>query len=201
MRGGRMNAKLKSQINFLNEIENLKLVNRRNRTIDRSRPENSAEHSWHVALMALVLSEHAHTEIDILRVIKMLLIHDLVEIYSGDTWAYDLESVKTQASREQESARKVFALLPAEQGAAFEQLWKEFEGRQTPESQFAASIDALQPLMNHLISGSHDESLPLPACADVLEKKRHIALSSSSLWEYAQEVITESTRRGLYTKG
>jgi putative hydrolase of HD superfamily len=149
--------------------------------------------------MALVLSNHAHKELDILRVIKMLLIHDLVEIYSGDTWAYDLEAGTTQASRERESARKVFSLLPAEQGADFEQLWREFEERQTPEAQFAASIDALQPLMNHLISGSNDASLALPARADVFEKKRHIALSSTSLWEYAQEVIDESTRRGLYT--
>ncbi len=194
-----MTSRLRSQINFLNEIEKLKLVSRRNKTIDRSRAENSAEHSWHVAIMAMILVEHTDSHgLNLLRVLKMLLIHDLVEIHAGDTWAYDVGSNNNQAQREHESAHKLFSLLPADQGDELNALWREFEDRKTSEARFAASVDALQPLTNHLLSGSPEDDHPLPACTDVVSRKSHIASSSEALWGYAQEIIEESARRGLY---
>jgi len=194
-----MTTRLRSQINFLNEIEKLKLVSRRNKTIDRSRAENSAEHSWHVAITAMVLAEHTdHHDLNLLRVLKMLLVHDLVEIHAGDTWAYDADSNHNQLQREYEGARKLFSLLPTDQREELHALWREFEDRKTPEARFAASIDALQPLTNHLLSGSAERDHPLPACADVVSRKSFIASSSKSLWGYAQEIIEESARRGLY---
>ena len=194
-----MTTRLRSQINFLNEIEKLKLVSRRNKTIDRSRAENSAEHSWHVAIMAMILVEHTDSHgLNLLRVLKMLLIHDLVEIHAGDTWAYDASSTQNQEQRERDSAHKLFSLLPGDQRDELNALWREFEDRKTPEARFAASLDALQPLTNHLLSGSPEDDHPLPACADVVNRKSHIASSSKSLWGYAQEIIEESARRGLY---
>lgn len=194
-----MNERLTQQLAFLTEIEKLKIVYRRNRTIDRTRFENSAEHSWHVALMALVLAEHADgNELDLFKVVKMLLIHDLVEIYAGDTWIYDVAATNTQAAREQTSAATLYALLPATQASAFTALWEEFTARTTPEAKFAAAIDALQPLANHLLTGSPDDDGPRPQVAAVLARKQQIGESAPPLWELAKTIIAQSAQRGLY---
>ena len=194
-----ISVRLQSQMKFLNEVEKLKVVYRRNKTIDLSRSENSAEHSWHVALMALILSEHADTKsLDMFKVVKMLLVHDLVEIYAGDTWIYDLAAIREQKELESEGAKRLFALLPADQGEELNALWQEFEQRATPEAAFAASIDALQPLSNHLLSGSPDDE-ERPAEQAVLDRKRHIGASSTDLWQLAQILIEESTNKGLYS--
>ncbi|MBX3013703.1 MAG: HD domain-containing protein [Caldilineaceae bacterium] len=194
-----MNERLTQQLAFLNEIEQLKIIYRRNQTVDRERFENSAEHSWHVALMALVLAEHAATpNLDLFKVVKMLLIHDLVEVYAGDTWLYDVEAATTQAEREEASAAKLYALLPATQSNEFTALWQEFTERQTPEAQFAAAIDALQPVANYLLTGRPTDPGPRPRLADVLARKQHIGESSPLLWEIAQSMIEECAQRGLY---
>lgn len=194
-----ISTRLTQQLAFLNEIEKLKMIYRRNRTIDRTRFENSAEHSWHLAVMALLLAEHANQiqSLDLFKVVKMLLIHDLVEIYAGDTWLYDAEANASQADREQASAAKLFGLLPADQAEAFAELWQEFEARQTPEAQYAAAIDALQPLTNHVISGDPTEE-PRPQVEQVVARKRHIAQSAPALWEAAQQIIEQSKQAGLY---
>ena len=194
-----MNERLTQQLTFLTEIEKLKIVYRRNRTVDRSRFENSAEHSWHVALMALVLAEHADTpDLDLFKVVKMLLIHDLVEIYAGDTWLYDVAATNTQAEREQAGASTLYALLPATQANEFTALWEEFTARSTPEAKFAAAIDALQPLVNHLLTGSPDDDGPRPPVAAVLARKQPIGESAPALWELAKHIIAQSAQRGLY---
>ena len=194
-----MNDRLRVQMSFLNELERLKTVYRRNRVVDRSRHENSAEHSWHLAVMALVLSEHADVkDLDLWRVVKMLLLHDVVEVYAGDTWAYDEGETASQSQREEMAARKLFALLPNDQADEFLGLLREFADRSSPEGAFAASIDALQPLSNHLLSGRSGDDNPAPACTQVLQKKNHIGGSSSALWRLAQELIEESRARGLY---
>ncbi|MGC9335807.1 MAG: HD domain-containing protein [Anaerolineae bacterium] len=194
-----MGDRLARQIAFLTEVERLKLVYRRNRTIDRSRYENSAEHSWHVALMALLLLEHANIDsLDIDRVVRMLLVHDLVEIYAGDTWLYDAEATEKQGEQEASSASRLCALLPDDQAAEFQSLWEEFELRRSPESVYAAAIDALQPLLNHLLAGDAEADESRPSRADVLARKRHIAESSEALWQLAQAVIDASTKQGLY---
>lgn len=191
--------RLKRQFEFLNEIERLKTVFRRNRTIDRSRFENSAEHSWHVALMALVLCEHAkHSHIDISHIIKMLLIHDLVEIYAGDTWVYDATAEKDQAAREHASANRLFSLLPNDQAEDFRSIWIEFEARISPEAIFAAAIDALQPLSNHLLTGEVDAPESRPSKSAVLARKQLIQKASPELWQIAVNLVEESARKGLY---
>ena len=194
-----MGDRLASQISFLNEVERLKVVCRRNRTIDPSRCESSAEHSWHVALMALLLSEHADGKsLNLFRVVRMLLVHDLVEIYAGDTWLYDRKARQTQDEEERSSASRLFALLPEDQAAEFETLWQEFEARSSPEAKYAAAIDGLQPLANHLLTGDATADEERPSRADVLARKRHIGESSEALWQLAQSIIEASTRADLY---
>lgn len=194
-----MTDRLQAQMNFLNELEKLKNVYRRNKVLDRSRGETTAEHSWHIALMAFVLSEHVDQgKIDIWRVVKMLLIHDVVEIYAGDTWIYDDAGILSQQEREDNAASKLFTLLPHDQAGEFEALRKEFDARETPEAAFAASIDALQPLSNYLLSGKRGDHDPTPRKEDVLRRKGHIEKSSQTLWELAQSLIHESTQLGLY---
>jgi len=189
---------LRRQLDFLVELEKLKLVLRRNMTVDRSRYENSAEHSWHVATMALVLSEYADQDIEVARVLKMLLLHDVVEIYAGDTWLYATED--GQQRKESEAAVKLFAMLPEDQGRRMLELWEEFESGVTAEASFARAIDALQPLLNHLASGSAESDEKKPLLADVLERKQVIAQSSSRLWEVAQLLAEQSAERGLYAR-
>ncbi len=200
IRGSRM--RLSKQMHFLNEVERLKVIYRRNRTVDQSRFENSAEHSWHVALMAMVLLEHAEdpSSIDILRVVQMLLIHDLVEVYAGDTWIYDQVAADTQDARETAAAEILFGILPDDQAENWRALWEEFEKKESSDARYAAAVDALQPLTNHL--SANENSLRLeqnrPHRDEVLSRKRHIADASHSLWNYAKEVVKKSVAIGLY---
>lgn len=191
--------RIEQQLRFLNEVEKLKVVYRQNRTVDRSRFENSAEHSWHVALMALVFAEHANdSNIDLFKVIKLLLLHDLVEIYAGDTWIYDVDGSNTQEQREAKAAQQLFGLLPADQAKEFKSLWFEFETRASPEAKYAASIDMLQPLVNHLLSGAEHGDGQKPNVKVVLERKASIADGSLPLWTLAQQIIDQSTKNRLY---
>jgi putative hydrolases of HD superfamily len=196
-----ISARLAQQMQFINEVEHLKMVARRNRVVDGSRFENSAEHSWHIALMAMVLAEHADTPtLDVFRAIKMLLLHDLVEIDAGDTWIFDADATASQSDREAQAAERIFGLLPSDQAAEFHALHSEFESRNTPESQFAAAIDALQPLTNHLLSGRIEEGEIPPSASDVTDRKARIADSSDSLWTVALDTIRASTEKGLYRR-
>ncbi|GDY13321.1 hydrolase [Planctomycetota bacterium] len=191
--------RLKQQLNFINELEKLKTVYRRNRTADRTRFENSAEHSWHVALIAMVFSEYSDNKtIDMFKVIKLILVHDLIEIYAGDTWLYDDKSSESQHSRENQAANKLFNLLPKDQSKIFKDLWHEFEDEKSPESKFAQSIDLLQPLLNHLLSGSSTDDVERPTTKNVINKKCKISDSSNVLWELAVKIIEDSTKMGLY---
>jgi putative hydrolase of HD superfamily len=142
-----MTERWKRQIEFVIEIDRLKDVFRQSDVIRSRRRENDAEHSWHMAVMAAVLAEYAEGDVDLPRVIRMLLVHDIVEIDAGDTYAYDDEGRATQAAREVEAADRIFAMLPADQGAELRALWDEFEGRRTPEARFAGALDRLQPLL------------------------------------------------------
>jgi len=192
-------TRIADQLQFLNEIEKLKVVYRHNRTIDGARYENSAEHSWHVAVMALVLREHADTpHLDILKVVKMLLIHDLVEVYAGDTWVYDAAASLEQVDREESAATELFSLLPSDQATEFHALWREFEVSDSAEAIYARAIDSLQPLTNHLAIGGDNPEEPRPTKSQVIESKRHIADGSKALWNTAQSIIDESVARGLY---
>ena len=152
--------RLLKQIRFIVEIDKLKQVYRQNVVIGTSRNENDAEHSWHLAVMAVLLSEYAaERELDILRVIKMLVIHDLVEIDAGDTFCYDEKALEDKAYREQRAAERLFNILPSDQAREIMGLWREFEEMKTPEARFAACLDRIQPLiLNYNTGGIHGKS-------------------------------------------
>jgi putative hydrolases of HD superfamily len=192
---------LKEKMAFISEIEKLKIVYRQNGVFDKSRAENSAEHSWHIALMALVFQEHTIFEkLDILKVIKMLLIHDIVEIDAGDTFLYDTQGKDAAIETEKNAALRIFGLLPTPYKEEFISIWLEFEEKTTPEAQYAASIDALQPLLNHLITAKENENPNKLSKSKVLNKKAFIGTVSNDLWLVAQDLVEESVTKGLYEK-
>lgn len=146
-------SRLDQQMAFLSEVDRLKSILRATTLCDGSRMENSAEHSWHIALYALVLAEHSETPLDIGKVIKMLLLHDIVEIDAGDAPVFGDHDATAMALQEHAAAERIFGLLPDDQAQEFRALWEEFEANETPEAQFAKSIDRMQPPMQNLASG------------------------------------------------
>ncbi|MBS1984480.1 MAG: HD domain-containing protein [Bdellovibrionales bacterium] len=189
--------RLRKQIEFLVEADRLKSVLRVTGLIhDSSRRENSAEHSWTLALMAVMLSEHARETVDILRVVKMCLLHDLVEIYTGDTIVYDQAGRDRQAQLERELAPKFFGRLPQDQAEEMLGLWFEFEEKKTSEARFAAAIDRLAPLIvNHRTGGGSWLKHGITR-EQVMARNAHIEGGSESLWVYARELIEEATASG-----
>ena len=149
------NLRLDSLLKFTAEIDRMTGVLRRNLLIDRSRRENDAEHSWHIAVMALVFEEFAVQKVNVLHAVEMLLVHDLVEIYAGDTFAYDVNGYKDKAQREQRAADKLFSQLPPEQGKYIRSLWEEFECRSTPDARYADCLDKLQPFLHNTFTEGH----------------------------------------------
>jgi putative hydrolases of HD superfamily len=165
-----MSERLQQQIAFLVEIDRLKGVLRRTRLMDGSRYENSAEHSWYLAVAALVLAEYAHEPIDLFRVVKMALVHDIVEVDAGDTFVFDESARQTQHQREARAAERLFGLLPTEQAQEFRALWEEFVARETAEARFAAALDSLVSVIAnaHTDGGSWRENgIPRERCAAV----------------------------------
>jgi len=190
--------RLEKQLAFIRELDKLKSVKRRTYLLDSSRTENSAEHSWQVALMALLLLEHADAPgIDPCTVVKMLLIHDVVEIEAGDTYLYDEQAVAGQAEREAAAAGKLFGLLPDEQRDGFLALWREFEACVTPAARFAKAIDRFQPFYhNFLTSGKAwlEHGVDAARVRDNVEAK--VGDGSAALGELAAELIDEAKARG-----
>lgn len=189
--------RLRRQVDFIAEIDKLKAVERRTTLIDRSRQENSAEHSWHIALMAVLLAEHAGDGIDLLRVIKMLLVHDVVEIDAGDTFCYDFQANEDKEEREREAAERLFALPPADQGAELRALWEEFEARETPEARFAAALDRMQPILQNLRSDGASWQQHGIRIHQVLERNRPIEDGSETLWDYVSRLLDDAAERGI----
>ena len=142
-----MKERLKKQIEFILEIDKMKNLYRQTYVLHEDRKENDAEHSWHLAIMAFMLSEYSNKSIDVLKVMKMVLIHDIVEIDAGDTYCYDEKGYTTKAEREETAAQRIFGLLPEDQRDEYYSLWREFEDSETNEARFAAVLDRLQPLM------------------------------------------------------
>jgi putative hydrolase of HD superfamily len=192
-----MPDRLTQQIEFLIEADKLKQVLRRTPRADRSRKENSAEHSWHLVLAAIVLREYSTAEIDLLRVLEMLAVHDLVEIDAGDTFAYDAQDLVTKAERERAAAERVFALLPADQGSRLRSLWEEFEAQETPEACFANAMDRLQPLLQNACAqgGSwrdHDVER-----AQVLRRMAPIQSAVPAAWPLVMKIVDDFCASGL----
>lgn len=191
-----MENMLEKEIAFLIEIDKLKTINRKTRIIHDSRLENDAEHSWHLAMMAVVLHKHANEPVDLFKVIKMLLIHDLVEIDAGDTFAYDTNGQSDKFEREIQAAKRLFGLLPSELEQQFLELWLEFEKKETNEAKFAASLDRLQPLIhNHLNQGDTWKKYNISK-GQVMNRNKEIAEGSKALWDYAQLIIESSVQQG-----
>lgn len=193
-----INKRLLDQMNFISEVEKLKVIYRQNGIIDGSRLENSAEHSWHISLMAIILQEYSKEEIDFLKVIKMLLIHDLVEIYTGDTFLYDTSNREKIRPAEKDAADRIFSLLPENQKDEFIALWNEFENRETNESRYAAVMDNLQPILNHYLTKNENIKSRGLSKSQIIKKKCFIQEFSEDLWEYTLSIINESVKIGLY---
>lgn len=177
--------RLKQQIRFCEEIDKEKMIGRQTYLSDGDRKENDAEHAWHMAVMALLLSEYSNEEIDVLKTISMILIHDLVEIYAGDTYAYDSEAKKSQKERELKAADKIFGMLPKNQGEQFRQLWEEFEKEETAEAKFARVMDNIQPAMLNALAGGKAWSEKGVKLNQILERNKNTAKGSEILWDYS----------------
>ncbi len=194
------NERLEKQMRFLLEIDREKLIERQTYLSDRSRKENDAEHAWHLAMMALLLSEYANGSVDVLHVMTMVLTHDLVEIYAGDTFAYDDTGKESQREREVEAAQKLFSLLPEDQGEKLRAIWEEFEARETAEAKFARTLDNFQPTMlnraakgvSWMEHGIHVDQ--------VLKRNERSAEGSETLWNYAWENFIEPSVKDGYLK-
>jgi putative hydrolase of HD superfamily len=193
--------RLGSQISFLIEVDKLANVFRRSYLNAGERFENSAEHSWHVALMALTLEEYADCPIDIARVVKMLLLHDLVEIDAGDTFIYDKAGKASLRSEEEQAAARIFGILPEEQCAEFVALWREFEDKSTPDARFAGAMDRLMPILHNYYSKGKSWQEHNISSSQVLAVNAEIARGSAKLWEFAQEIIRDSVARGYLRDG
>jgi putative hydrolase of HD superfamily len=192
-----MITRLEQQMQFILEADRLKNIFRQSHVIADRRPENDAEHSWHLALMVLLLSEHVDREkIDILRVLKMVIIHDIVEIDAGDTFAYDTKGHETQAIREREAAKRLFGLLPTDQEKEFHSLFSEFEAKETPEACFAAAVDRIQPLLlNSYTEGAAWKRHGI-TFSQTIERNQHIKNSSARLWDYAKCLLEDAVKNG-----
>jgi len=191
------NERLARQIHFLLEIDRLKQVLRRSIILGSSRRENSAEHSWHLAMLALVLHEHANQPVDLLHTLKMLLVHDIVETDAGDTFAYDFENAKTKEEREQRAAERIFGLLPPDQSSALRGLWEEFEARESAESRFANALDRLMPMFHNLADGSGTWQSPGVRLKFVEDRAAAIGEGSVALATLAQEILRKAVDEGL----
>lgn len=193
--------RLTSQLRFVLEVDKLKRVLRRSLLIDGARRENSAEHSWHVTVLARVFAEYAPEGTDIDHVVNMLVVHDIVEIDAGDTFVYDRAAVRSQAERERAAADRIFALLPEDQASWARSLWDEFEERKTPEARFARAVDRLSPLLaNWHTEGAMWQQFRVSK-DDVLENVKLIAEGSKPLGAYALALVDDAERRGYLGRG
>lgn len=179
--------RLDKQMAFCREIDKEKQIGRQTYLADGTRKENDAEHAWHMAVMTLLLSEYANEEIDVLRTMSMLLIHDLVEIDAGDTYAYDEEAKKDQQERERRAADRIFAILPEDQAEKLRALWDEFEAGQTKEACFARAMDNIQPVLLNASSDGKAWKEKNVRLEQVLNRNDNTAKGSETLWQYVLE--------------
>ena len=184
--------RLRRQLEFILEIDCLKSVLRQSYLIDNDRHENSAEHSWHLAVAAMVLAEHAKERIDVSKVIRLVLVHDLVEIDAGDTFIYDDAGNVGKAGREQKAANRLFGVLPEEQGQTFMALWREFEDRQTADAKFAFALDRLMPILHNVFTQGRSWKEHGIRQEQALAKNRPLEDGSPVLWQAVESLITQT---------
>lgn len=184
-----MDERLKKQLDFILEVDKSKFVVRQTYLTDGIRKEDDAEHSWHIALMAILLAEYSNEPVDVLRVVSMLLVHDLIEIDAGDTYAYDENAKKTQHEREKKAADRIYGLLPGEQGRKLYDLWEEFEAQETPEAKFARTMDNIQPMLLNDASGGISWKEHNVKLSQILGRNERTHLGSETIWKYAYNNI------------
>src|SRR3984893_159903 len=189
--------RLARQVAFLIEADKLKTIARRTPLVDSSRQENSAEHSWHLLLAAMVVREYMCTELNLLRALEMMTVHDLVEIDAGDTFAYDMAGQATKSERELAAADRVFGLLPADQSSYLRALWEEFEAQDTAESRFANAVDRLQPLLQNAGSGGGSWRAQQLTRHQVLQRMGPIESALPRLWPLVVEIIDSFCAAGV----
>ena len=188
--------RLQQQIEFMLEIDKLKHILRRTILTDRSREENSAEHSWHIAMAVFLFSEYAQDQnIDWYRVIRMLLVHDLVEIDAGDTYCYDHQSRKDQAQREQKAAERIFKILPLDQSRSFRELWDEFENRETPESKYANALDRFQPFLQNYVTKGQIWQKNNITRRQVKDRMQPVLDGAPLLWNLVELLIDDAVQK------
>ncbi len=189
--------RLRQQIAFIAEVDKVKNVFRRSYISDQSRHENDAEHSWHFCLMAMILIEHSNQpDLDLLKVLKMAIIHDIVEIDAGDTYIYDEEAKKSQYEKESQAADRIFGMLPEDQERAYREIWEEFEAGKSKEAIFAKTIDRMHPmLLNYLAEGKAWNDHGITA-EDVRRVNSRIESGSQELWQFAESLIEECVEKG-----
>ena len=190
--------RLQQQLQFLYEIDKLKTIFRRTNLIaDKERFENTAEHSWHLAMYALVLGEHANAEVNVSRVVKMVLLHDLVEIDAGDTFCYDVEGNKSKEQREQQAADRIFGLLPDDQRTELRLLWEEFEAGETADAKFAVCIDRVHPLLNNYITGGGSWKRHGIVRSQVEDRMGPVIAGSTVMAELVNSILDDAVEKGM----
>ena len=189
--------RLDQQLTFTAEIDKMTSILRRTMLIDKSRRENDAEHSWHIAVMALLFEEYVSEPVDIGHVIKMCVVHDLIEIYAGDTFAYDVKGNLDKAEREEKAADKLFALLPKEQGAYIRTLWEEFDAMETADSKYAACLDRLQPFFHNTLTEGHTWVESGTTNRAAVEKRMSIVKAfMPDVWPWVEKNIDNAIAKG-----
>ena len=188
--------RMKQQLTFLMEIDKVKNIFRQTYLADGKRKENDAEHSWHLAIAAFLLKEYATEEVDVFKVIIMVLIHDLVEIDAGDTYAYDTAGAKTKRARELAAADRIFGMLPEDQGGYFRELWDEFEAYESADSKFAHLLDNFQPLLLNHESNGKSWSEHQVKKSQIYKRNERIAETSPEVWERMEQIVEEHIKLG-----
>ncbi len=188
---------LEKEIEFIIELDKMKSIFRQTSLVDKSRRENDAEHSWHIAVMTMLLSKYANEDINECKVIKMLLVHDLIEIYAGDTFCYDEIGNLDKKEREKAAADKLFSMLPEKEGKEIRELWEEFEEMETKDALFASSMDRLQPMLQNYYSGGGTWRKFNISKEQVYERISPIKKSSKELWEYVENMLDDALEKGF----
>ena len=191
------NERFEQQIRFILEIDKLKTIIRRTYLLNADRAENTAEHSWHLAMMAILLAEHANQPVDVGRVIKMVLVHDIVEIDAGDTYFYDAAAALDKSEREHAAAGRIFGLLPLDQEKELRELWEEFEAGQTADARFALALDRFMPQLHNYHTKGRSWAEHGITADRVLERNEGMAEGSAKLWECAQVLLNDAVEKGF----
>ncbi|MBL3657629.1 HD domain-containing protein [Fulvivirga sp. 2943] len=189
--------RLLKQIEFIKQIDQLKYIARKTKLFNSDRHENDAEHSWHLAMMAMVLLEHANEEVDLLKVIKMVLIHDIVEIDAGDTFLYDTSKDHVNTEEELVAANRIFGLLPEDQAEEFIAIWREFEAAETKEAKFAKTLDRFEPVLQNLSNQGGTWAEYDVELSRIFQKIGVIENGSDFIWEYTKEEVQQCAEKGI----